>query len=111
MAQWTMTDAANGMPTYANNILNVAGPSTGLYGNTTAEAFVANVAVGVFGVSADEMNHANAAATEATGVAHAGWTLRTEGTGGRAGRVQYEVLVAAGSMNAGANTDNTQLPD
>jgi hypothetical protein len=109
MAQWKMTDAANGMPTYANNILNVAGPSTGLYGNTTAEAFVANVAVGVFGVSADEMNSANAS-SEATGVAHAGWTLRTEGTGGRAGRVQYEVLVAAGSMT-GDGADDTQLPE
>jgi hypothetical protein len=29
---------------------------------------------------------------------HAGWVLRTRGTGGRAGRVQYETLVAMGSM-------------
>jgi hypothetical protein len=34
------------------------------------------------------------------GVAHAGWVLRTEGTGGRAGRVQYETLVAMGSLGA-----------
>ena len=34
------------------------------------------------------------------GIAHAGWVLRTEGTGGRAGRVQYEVLVAMGSLGA-----------
>ena len=33
-----------------------------------------------------------------TGIAHAGWVLRTEGTGGRAGRVQYETLVAMGSL-------------
>jgi hypothetical protein len=32
--------------------------------------------------------------------AHAGWVLRTEGTGGRAGRVQYETLVAMGSLGA-----------
>lgn len=32
------------------------------------------------------------------GVAHAGWVVRTEGTGGRAGRVQYETLVAMGSL-------------
>ena len=31
------------------------------------------------------------------GAAHAGWVLRTVGTGGRAGRVQYETLVALGS--------------
>jgi len=35
-------------------------------------------------------------------VTHAGWVLRTEGTGGRAGRVQYETLVAMGSL--GQNT-------
>jgi len=33
-----------------------------------------------------------------TGITHAGWVLRTEGTGGRAGRVQHEVLVAMGSL-------------
>ena len=32
------------------------------------------------------------------GITHAGWVLRTEGTGGRAGRVQHEVLVAMGSL-------------
>jgi hypothetical protein len=35
-------------------------------------------------------------------VTHSGWVLRTEGTGGRAGRVFYETLVAMGSM--GQNT-------
>ena len=34
------------------------------------------------------------------GAAHAGWVLRTEGTGGRAGRVQMETLVAMGSLGA-----------
>ena len=34
------------------------------------------------------------------GVAHAGWVLRTEGSGGRAGRVQMETLVAMGSLGA-----------
>ena len=32
------------------------------------------------------------------GVAHAGWNLRTEGSGGRAGRVTFETLVAMGSL-------------
>lgn len=36
------------------------------------------------------------------GITHAGWVVRREGTGGRAGRVQYETLVAMGSL--GANT-------
>ena len=34
------------------------------------------------------------------GLTHAGWVLRKEGTGGRAGRVQYETLVAMGSLGA-----------
>jgi len=38
-------------------------------------------------------------------VAHVGWVLRTEGTGGRAGRVQYETLVAMHSI--GCNTTSS----
>jgi len=41
---------------------------------------------------------------------HAGWVLRTEGTGGRAGRVQYETLVAMGSIGSDAS-DDSQFPD
>ena len=44
------------------------------------------------------------------GVAHAGWVRRVEGTGGRAGRVQYEVLVAGSSISGDASDDN-ELPD
>jgi len=44
------------------------------------------------------------------GVAHAGWVVRTEGSGGRAGRVQYETLVAMGSIGTDAS-DDTVLPD
>jgi hypothetical protein len=57
-----------------------------------------------------------------TGVAHAGWVVRTEGTGGRAGRVQYETLVAMGSLGAqtaaygtaatvGDASDDTIIPE
>jgi hypothetical protein len=57
-----------------------------------------------------------------TGIAHAGWVVRREGTGGRAGRVQYETLVAMGSLGkqsaaygTAATTadasDDTILPD
>lgn len=44
------------------------------------------------------------------GVTHAGWNIRTEGTGGRAGRVQYETLVAMGSITSDAS-DDAYLPD
>lgn len=43
------------------------------------------------------------------GAAHAGWVLRTVGEGGRAGRVQYETLVAMGSLTGDA--EDTILKD
>jgi hypothetical protein len=44
------------------------------------------------------------------GSQHAGWVRRTVGTGGRAGRVQYETLVAMGSMT-GDQSDDIQFRD
>lgn len=41
--------------------------------------------------------------TKVRGVAHSGWVLRTEGSGGRAGRVQMEVLVAGGIVSDGSD--------
>lgn len=43
-------------------------------------------------------------------VAHAGWNIKREGTGGRAGRVQWETLVAMGSIGSDAS-DDVALPD
>lgn len=53
---------------------------------------------------------AKAVVSGAQGVQHAGWNIRTVGTGGRAGRVQYETLVAMGSISTDAS-DDTELPD
>lgn len=64
----------------------------------------------VYGVSTDEMAYANGASTEADAVTHSGWVLRTEGSGGRAGRVFYETLVATGSITGDAD-DDTKLPE
>lgn len=69
-----------------------------MFGNTTANSFLNGVAVGVFGYDAAETQAERADGGERP--AHAGWVLRTEGTGGRAGRVQMEVLVAMGSLGA-----------
>jgi hypothetical protein len=44
------------------------------------------------------------------GAAHAGWVLRTVGQGGRAGRVQYETLVAMGG-NLSTDAEDTILKD
>ncbi len=44
------------------------------------------------------------------GVTHAGWNVRTVGSGGRAGRVQYETLVAMGSISTDGSDDDV-LPN
>lgn len=44
------------------------------------------------------------------GAAHTGWVLRTVGTGGRAGRVQYETLVAMGG-SLSTDAEDTILKD
>lgn len=55
--------------------------------------------------------------SERSKVPHAGWTIRTEGRGGRAGRVQYETLVAMSSITGDAGRvvtdpeDDTELPE
>lgn len=80
-----------------------------LYENVTAGAFMSNpnLIVGQFGVDTNEIRAANAGGVGHA--PHAGWVLRTEGTGLRAGRVQYETLVAMGSMTG--DSDDTYLPD
>jgi len=45
------------------------------------------------------------------GAAHTGWILRTVGEGGRAGRVQSEVLVAFGGNFSNDASDDTIVPD
>lgn len=45
------------------------------------------------------------------GAAHTGWVLRTVGTGGRAGRTQYETLVAMGGTFSTDASDDAILPD
>ena len=45
------------------------------------------------------------------GSAHTGWVLRTVGSGGRAGRVQYETLVAMGGNFSTDASDDAILPD
>ena len=45
------------------------------------------------------------------GAAHTGWVLRTVGSGGRAGRVQYETLVAFGGDFSNDASDDAILHD
>lgn len=74
-----------------------------LYGNTKPGTFFTNAAIGQFAVDTKE-------ASANPSIPHAGWVLRKEGTGLRAGRVTYEVLVAMGSMKSDGS-DDTYFPD
>jgi hypothetical protein len=44
-------------------------------------------------------------------ITNPGWVLKTVGTGGRAGRVQYETLVAGRSLISGDADDDLEAPD
>jgi hypothetical protein len=105
MPLWGNTDATAQSAIFAPAQFRVA-PNTAnrdaLYGNTTADAFVTGETIGQYGVSVAEMR-ATRADKEAR-PAHAGWVLRTEGTGGRAGRIKHEVLVAGHLTGDGENT-------
>lgn len=75
-------------------------------GYTTAPAIV----IGGAGGTGATATAALQSAGEASEVPHAGWNLRTEGAGGRAGRVHYECLVAMGTITGDAS-DDTLLPE
>ena len=105
MPLWGKVDNAANSTIFAAAQVNKAPDSTNralLYSNTTADAFITNATVGQFGVDTTEV-------ASASGVAHAGWVLRTVGTGGRAGRVFQETLVAMNSITG--DGDDTGYPD
>jgi hypothetical protein len=98
MAQWKANDnASNSVSWVAESFKanNSSANKTKLYANTT-EDFIPGLKLGVYGVSNDELQAERAA--RAPSPAHSGWVLRKEGTGGRAGRVHYETLVAMSSI-------------
>ena len=85
-----------------------------LFNNTTANTIVksakgaGNVVVGQFLANTAEIQAANA--LNRGHAPHAGWVLRHEGRGLKAGRVWYETLVAMGSAKSDAS-DDTYFPD
>ncbi|QMP83820.1 MAG: hypothetical protein [Caudoviricetes sp.] len=107
MAQWGKNDAASNSVLWAPTSVKLA-PNTdnrdALFGNTTADAVITGVTVGQYGVDANEV------AAGGGKVSHTGWVLQTTGSGGRAGRVMTEVLVAGG-INVSPDAEDTSFPD
>lgn len=109
MSQWKNDDSAANSVLWAVSQYNKPANSTtqaAFYGNTTADAFVTGATVGQFGVDPAEQEAARAAGPRA---AHAGWVIKTVGSGGRAGRVTMETLVAMGSMTG--DDEDAAFPD
>lgn len=109
MAQWGKTDVASNSVLWAPTSVGLAPTRTNanlVFGNTTADAFVSGQTIGMYGADAAETTAARA---EGPRPSHAGWVLRTEGSGGRAGRIAYETLVAMGSITSDA--EDVALPD
>jgi hypothetical protein len=107
MSSWGNNDNAANAPYWAVNstIVNAenarsiaAAPTAAnvakLYANTTADVYTVGETIGLFGVDANEAD------VNGNGTVHTGWVLRTTGSGGRAGRVQQEVLVALSEMKS-----------
>ena len=103
MSSWGNNDNAANAPYWAVNSAiapanpNRAAPTAAnvalLYANTTANVYTSRETIGLFGLDSQEID-----VLGDTG-AHTGWVLKTEGQGGRAGRVQYETLVALSTLN------------
>jgi hypothetical protein len=109
MALWANTDAAGNSTIFAASQVNKTPNTanrTALFGNTTADAYFTGATVGQFGVTQDE---AIAGRAEGKKVTHSGWVLETIGSGGRAGRVQREVLVAMNTISGDA--EDVSFPD
>jgi hypothetical protein len=112
MSLWSNTDANTSAPKFVCSQLNVSPTQTNMniaYGNVTTGAFFSGANVGVFGVDATEQG----SSSNPDG-GHAGWVIRTAGTGGRAGRVHIETIVAMGSMTGDGGAvanDDVQFAD
>jgi len=95
-----------------NTKINASAPTAAnvarLYGNTTSDVYTVGETIGLFMVDQNEMDVQEA---NGTPPAQKGWNLKTTGSGGRAGRVQWETLVALAEVRSDNNTDDTVLPD
>ena len=99
-------DSAANTPLWVAGSVNRApttAEATALYGNTSSGAYFAGETIGVFAVDSNE--------ALVDGNVGTGWVLRTTGSGGRAGRVQEEVLTVVSKFRTDNNADDAVYPD
>ena len=91
MSGWTNQDAHGNAPLFAlaqvqkaPTAANMGAAGSGkLFNNATEDTLINGVTIGLFNLKDGEIEKG----------AHAGWNLKTTGTGGRASRVIYETVV------------------
>ena len=89
MSSHTNKDEAAGAPLWATAAIRKETSSanrTDLFNDANANGFITGITMGLFNYKDSEV--------AANKVAHAGWNLKTTGSGGRAGRVSHECLIA-----------------
>ena len=99
------TDKISLATTYANA---VAGTKITL--SAVATGGTAHTLIGGTATATANLGLGNDDSNDSREIAHIGWVKKTVGTGGRAGRVSYETLVAASSISGDAAGD-TAAPD
>ena len=100
MGTWNNTDNAAGSVSWAVSQLNkkdTRAIANTLYANTTVGAFVGGVMVGQYGIGPAEISNTSSNLSKS---AHAGWNLRTEGTGS----AQLITITNAGSGYSNTDT-------
>jgi len=115
MSLWSTVDSNVGAPKFAvAGGLGVSANGNVLFDNVTVGAFKTGIALGVFGVSAAEASNT---VKEGANTTHAGWVLRTQGTGfvkevqvtdGGAGYTPSEVgFITFGNQGSGVGANAT----
>lgn len=96
-------------------IVTTAGTTAGLTAQAATIVDLTGTGNNAQFFSIDQAVRATAIAALGSGVpatiTNPGWVLKTVGTGGRAGRVQYETLVAGRSLIVGDANDDLEAPD
>ena len=112
-----MTNVTNGQTVFARdvtaNTFKIAATSGGTAINigTGHNAQTFTIVTGATQATAvASLGLGNDGDTNTTELSHVGWVKKTVGSGGRAGRVHYETLVAASSISGDA-ADDIALPD
>jgi hypothetical protein len=122
MSSWGNNDNAANAPLWAADTVNLRPTRTNvtnLFDNTTANSFAVtlgdgsvrnnNKTVGLFLINEDE-TQVSEASGGGSGVQHAGWSVKTVGVGGRAGRVTWETLVTLANPGSVDSTTQTMAP-